>query len=175
MTWAGKPCQQCGGKKGPNYRTAKHCGNCVKAIARQRKDRAHEQGVMRRYGLAEGEYRLILAAQGGFCPICLRANGRTRRLSVDHDHRTGDVRGLLCRPCNDMLGHARDDPTFFARAATYLIDPPASRVLSGRPSEAQDPGLDAQRIRYPSARGDLGSAALSTGYTGLHDETEGPR
>lgn len=60
--------------------------------------------------------------------MCRRANGRTRRLSVDHDHITGQVRGLLCRPCNTILGHARDAIRFFERAIDYLTDPPAMRL-----------------------------------------------
>jgi hypothetical protein len=49
-------------------------------------------------------------------------------LSVDHDHKTLLVRGLLCRPCNDLLGHARDDPEFFTRAKVYLEKPPAQEI-----------------------------------------------
>jgi len=72
------------------------------------------------YGLGAGDYERLWAAQGGVCALCLRATGRTRRLSVDHDHLTGQVRGLLCRPCNNVLGHARDDADFFLRCLTYL-------------------------------------------------------
>lgn len=85
---------------------------------------------MRTYGLARGAYADLLAHQGGHCWICRRANGRSRALSVDHCHRTGEVRGLICRPCNNMLGHLRDDPEAFFRAGLYLIDPPAREVLS---------------------------------------------
>jgi hypothetical protein len=87
------------------------------------------------YGLKPGEYEALRAAQEGRCAICRRATGKTRRLSVDHDHKLeridlrGSVRGLLCRPCNDMLGHARDDVQVFIRAARYLLEPPARAVL----------------------------------------------
>lgn len=75
------------------------------------------------------DYDRLYAAQDGRCAICRRATGKTRRLSVDHDHATGKVRGLLCRPCNQMLGHARDEELFFMRAWLYLNDPPADSVL----------------------------------------------
>lgn len=85
------------------------------------------------YGLLAGEYEALYDDQGGRCAICHRATGKSRRLSVDHDHAVGDgrdaVRGLLCRPCNDVLGHARDDPAFFERAIDYLKFPPAKKIL----------------------------------------------
>jgi hypothetical protein len=78
------------------------------------------------YGLDDGDYSRIYHFQNGRCFLCQRATGAARRLSVDHDHKTGRVRGLLCRPCNDILGHARDDVEFFRRAVSYLQLPPAS-------------------------------------------------
>ncbi|MDF3280889.1 endonuclease VII domain-containing protein [Gordonia sp. N1V] len=72
------------------------------------------------YGLLPGEYERLYLAQGGRCYACRRATGKTRRLSVDHDHRTGEVRGLLCRPCNTLLGRARDAVEFFQRFIDYL-------------------------------------------------------
>src|SRR5437867_13162633 len=53
-------------------------------------------------GLSLAEYDALLAAQGGGCAICDRPP-KTRRLDVDHDHRTGKVRGLLCHRCNRGL------------------------------------------------------------------------
>ena len=72
------------------------------------------------YGVTWDEYELLLACQDGRCAIC---NGRPRKnmLSVDHDHKTGEVRGLLCSRCNHrLLGSANDDPVRLRRAADYL-------------------------------------------------------
>ena len=66
--------------------------------------------------------------QGGLCAICRRASGKTRRLSVDHDHKTGLVRGLVCRPCNDFLGWIMDDPEAGRRLYQYLTNPPAKML-----------------------------------------------
>jgi hypothetical protein len=93
-----------------------------------RKASSHERRVQEVYGLAEGDYDRLLEAQGGVCYICRRATGRTRRLSVDHDHRTGAVRGLLCRPCNDLLGHIRDDVETAKRVIGYLTWSPAEHL-----------------------------------------------
>lgn len=93
----------------------------------RRKRVAHENRVMKTYRLDSGEYEDLYNFQGGRCAICQRASGKTRNLSVDHDHATEKVRGLLCRPCNNMLGHARDDVRFFQRAMEYLTWPPYDR------------------------------------------------
>ncbi len=47
-------------------------------------------------------------------------SGRVRRLSIDHDHNTGDIRGLLCHNCNVAIGHLNDDPELLDAAAGYL-------------------------------------------------------
>jgi hypothetical protein len=77
------------------------------------------------YGLAEGDYEKLYRFQDGRCAGCQRATGRTKRLAVDHSHLTGEVRGLLCGPCNRMVGWFRDDPSTFGRLANYLVNPPA--------------------------------------------------
>lgn len=121
-SWAGKPCHRCGGRKGPNQSTRKVCYRCAILARREASAARHEQASVAVYGLAPGEYAARYAAQGGLCALCRRATGRTKRLARDHDHVTGEVRGLLCHPCNKILGHARDDPQFFARGYHYLIN-----------------------------------------------------
>lgn len=106
------------------------CASHHRAVIKTRKIAAHLAKVQRTYGLREGEYDRLYQFQNGRCWLCQRATGATRRLSVDHDHKTGEVRGLLCRPCNTILGHARDNPEFFRRAINYLISPPARDGLA---------------------------------------------
>lgn len=110
-----------------------------RAVRAARAARAHEMRVRRVYGLPEGAYAALYAAQGGKCALCQRANGRTKRLAVDHDHACCKgptscgrcVRGLLCSLCNGLLGHMRDDIAFAVRVAEYLEFPPARPVLAG--------------------------------------------
>ncbi len=61
-------------------------------------------------------------AQGEVCAICKQPSSKqgVLRFDVDHNHATKKVRGLLCRHCNLMLGHARDDPKRLYRAIYYL-------------------------------------------------------
>lgn len=122
--------------KGPKPRLAPHPGpRCVthhRVIVKARKAANHEKRVQETYGLEAGEYAQLYTFQGGLCALCRRATGKSRRLSVDHDHETGDVRMLACRPCNTLLGHARDKIEFFERCIAALQDPPYKRMREGR-------------------------------------------
>jgi len=67
----------------------------------------------------------MLLDQNGVCKICglpetRFAGGRITNLSVDHNHETSVVRGLLCHFCNMMLGMAKDNPKILTNAAKYL-------------------------------------------------------
>ena len=69
------------------------------------------------------DVRDLLQAQDGKCAICGASGGEEnsgRGLSVDHDHVTGRIRGLLCLRCNTGIGFLRDDPVIVQRAAEYL-------------------------------------------------------
>lgn len=120
----------------PGPRCATHHRNRI----RLNRETARGRRLIKVYSITAEEYSRILAVQGGSCFICVRAKGARRSLSVDHDHaqalRDGHeadkgcpqcVRGLLCQPCNKMLGHLRDDPEAFERAADYLRNWPSQR------------------------------------------------
>lgn len=87
---------------------------------------ASRKGRARAYGITVGDYDAMLAAQDDRCAICrqpetARSNGgRIRSLAIDHDHETGDVRGLLCHACNVALGYLDDAPERLDAAAAYL-------------------------------------------------------
>lgn len=65
------------------------------------------------------EYEAMLQSHGGVCAIC-GGPGGVRGLAVDHDHKTGQVRGLLCGSCNPALGTFYDDVDLMRRAIAYL-------------------------------------------------------
>jgi hypothetical protein len=78
--------------------------------------------LQRQYGMSEVDYQARLAAQGGVCAICktTKPGGTHRVFMVDHDHKTGAIRGLLCAACNRGLGFFKDDPNYLAAAVVYL-------------------------------------------------------
>lgn len=73
-----------------------------------------------KYGLSDVEYARMVEEQGGVCRICGKQNTANRHLAIDHDHRTGAVRALLCSSCNSAIGLLGDDATLVERAAEYL-------------------------------------------------------
>lgn len=75
--------------------------------------------LKRLYGITADDYATMLAEQGGVCAICLEPQER-RALAVDHDHVTGEVRGLLCDNCNHALGKFQDSTDHLRSAITYL-------------------------------------------------------
>lgn len=75
------------------------------------------------YGLRLSDYENLFHAQNGRCAICNlpgTTEGFATALRVDHDHKTGIIRGLLCNHCNLALGHLRDDTNLLESAIKYL-------------------------------------------------------
>ena len=69
-----------------------------------------------KYGMEPEEFQAMKEKQNEACAICLQR----KKLSVDHDHQTGRVRGLLCTNCNTALGKLHDNSDNLRRAADYL-------------------------------------------------------
>lgn len=77
--------------------------------------------ALRVCGITMERYEAMLADQGGLCAICKGAPfGKGERLHIDHDHKSGKVRALLCGNCNTALGLLDDDPDTFSAAIEYL-------------------------------------------------------
>jgi hypothetical protein len=73
-----------------------------------------------RYGIELEDYDRMLSEQGGVCYICKDPPGK-KLLSVDHCHKDGTIRGLLCHNCNNGLGKFKDNIVLMYRAITYLL------------------------------------------------------
>jgi len=77
------------------------------------------------FGLTLEDYEKMSDSQGGLCAICCKPETATqlgvlKRLSVDHDHKTGKVRALLCMKCNLAIGYADDNIELMEKAIQYI-------------------------------------------------------
>jgi hypothetical protein len=97
-----------------------------------RSDRGATSRLSRMFGITVEGYRALLEKQGGRCAICPATEpGRGNvNFCVDHDHKTGAVRGLLCSRCNVALGLMNDDMAQLKSALEYMQSPPAQGVIN---------------------------------------------
>jgi len=97
-------------------RIAKGVTDPTSAAQRKKYGSARYYKLRARYGITPAAFERAAIAQNHECSICHRRS----ELHVDHDHATGEVRGLLCEMCNGFLGAFRDDPDLLEAAARYL-------------------------------------------------------
>ena len=129
--YCSKKCMRSNLNPKPENRMCKNCGkeyNRTGVMIRTKfcspecsKDAYHKAYVKRMYGVEN--YSELLALQDGKCKICSSTSTQSskhKKFSVDHNHKTGDVRGLLCAPCNHGLGKFKDNPTLMIQAAEYI-------------------------------------------------------
>jgi hypothetical protein len=90
--------------------------------------------LIREFGITEHDYNLRLNDQNEACKICGKKDDQ--RLAVDHCHRTGVIRGLLCRRCNMTIGLLEDNPCLIRSVANYIeensitkVDFPESEII----------------------------------------------
>jgi len=101
------------------------CRVCVAEYHQEYRTNSHNCKVIscRKFGISVEEYDAFLEKQNNVCAICgsqPSPNNGKQMFAVDHDHETGNVRGLLCTRCNPMLGFAKDNPETLLKAAQYL-------------------------------------------------------
>ena len=92
---------------------------------KSRYERRKHEVLITKYGITLDEYDELLKKQKGVCAICGKPETKivwntVCRLTVDHDHKSGVVRGLLCFRCNTGIGKLYDDPEILRKAANYL-------------------------------------------------------
>lgn len=90
-------------------------------------NRIKRRSYLKKYGLTPESYEEKLTSQNGTCYICGNPEtkihpqtGLIKRLSIDHDHTTGQTRSLLCFRCNTVLGRIQDNPSLLRKMADYL-------------------------------------------------------
>jgi len=108
----------CAVAEGHTFGKAKVCSAC--ALARDDAGKVRASTIRRRFGVTTEQYDEMLARQNGGCAICGKTNPNGHRLAIDHNHRSGKVRGLLCRNCNSAIGQLLDSPELIRKAADYV-------------------------------------------------------
>lgn len=108
---------------GLNYQCKKCQKENKQTIAYKRVSKKYNQryNMKYKYGITIDEYNQLLKEQNECCAICNKHKNEFKRaLYVDHDHRSGVVRGLLCNNCNLMIGHSKDNNYTLSNAIIYL-------------------------------------------------------
>lgn len=83
--------------------------------------RSHRRRQLRQYGLTEAQFAALFRAQGNACACCGRTTNKgNKSWCVDHDHQTGEVRGILCGLCNTGIGALGDNLEGLKKAVKYL-------------------------------------------------------
>ena len=128
-------CPICGVIRTPENsygRKQTYCKSCLSKYNKKRySDGSRGSHLEQKFGITQEDYKDMMEAQGGTCAICNGKNAVRKRttfenkpftiaLAVDHNHKTGKVRGLLCNSCNTSLGKFKDDITLLKRAIEYL-------------------------------------------------------
>lgn len=133
-----KRCPKCTEEKDYSlfYRSKVHKDNCSSyckschnllstSYARENKGKIPTTGytLKRRYGITSLDYEKMLEVQDYKCRICgVNKCVTGRNFSVDHNHTTGKIRGLLCAHCNVGIGNFKDDISYLEKAIQYLKD-----------------------------------------------------
>ncbi len=160
-------CGKCVQKQGTKYKgqpPLQKCPTCDKEFTRRtprQKYCSKECGGTQRsayiqstYGITPRDYNKMLEESGGVCEICgtnpkdLPKN--RQHLCVDHDHETGEIRGLLCHHCNTGLGQFRDDVSYLKSAIRYLTLERATTIPTGSTSDKDADGS----ALHPTKEGD---------------------
>lgn len=146
LTLSSKKCSYCGEvkpttefarykSKGKKWGFQSCCRECNKKMARKYRLENPEKArkavkssaIKRRYGITPEDKERMLKNQGYKCAICGEElflfgdmENRNKVAHVDHNHETGEVRGLLCDKCNRGLGYFRDNTDYLLSAISYL-------------------------------------------------------
>lgn len=113
-------------------------------MANRDPEKSREYNLKRLYGIDIAKYDELLALQEHRCAVCLKHEDEfTVRLAVDHNHKTGEIRGLLCRYCNHRLVGRHTDGELIQRVADYLkqgtgLIAPAKKRRVKRPRKAKN-------------------------------------
>lgn len=92
----------------------------VLASKLRRKEMNRALSLKKKFGISVEQYDNMLIAQNGVCAICHGLNGNKHNLAVDHDHKTGAIRQLLCQRCNTSIGLLEEDTALLQKMIDYI-------------------------------------------------------
>ena len=121
-------------KKFNGHGNSKYCSDECRKTASNNYDRKRYDPyknrnwkLKRNYNISQEDYDKIYEKQGGKCAICeendtgmYNQHGKIEYFCVDHNHKTGEIRGLLCSNCNTAIGLLKHDPAILAKAIKYI-------------------------------------------------------
>jgi hypothetical protein len=136
----------------------------LQLVTMTKQEKAKDARLRREYHITLEEYNLVLEYQGGACAICKHTHnkeGKRLVLSVDHNHRSGELRGLLCFMCNKIVGVLRDDKLKALNTFIYLNNTSVERVFGEKrftaPGEIGAKKRKKQLAVFNAARGKGGT------------------
>lgn len=124
-------CTKCDAKKSirdfSSYMWSYRYPHCKSCVTEQRKKDYLKKAIKNRLAVTEEKYNEMLLKQNSLCEICGKEESHRHhltktlyRLAIDHNHQTGQIRDLLCRGCNLMIGNCQESSETLRKAADYL-------------------------------------------------------
>lgn len=105
-------------------------------VRKEKLEKARERNLLRRYGITLDQYNEMLEKQEHSCGLCGRHESEFKtRLAVDHNHVTGEIRGLLCSYCNHRVVGRHRDPELIRKLYEYLLKETGMFVPKNRPKK----------------------------------------
>ena len=153
-----------------------NCKDChkerVRSYTEAHRTKVRDSQRKAQYGITGDKYASLLLEQNNLCAICgspekTKKNGKVLSLSVDHDHTSGNIRGLLCLSCNTGLGKFQDSENILRKAAAYLeyakhaFPQPVAALEAMDEAEVvqEEPNMHFDKAREALAGGDVAVAA----------------
>ena len=95
----------------------------IKKYRDSNKKKQKEYDLKKKYGITQEQYNELYNKQNGCCIVCKKPQSELKKiLCIDHNHKTGKVRGLLCDNCNSGIGLLKEDINILTNAINYLKD-----------------------------------------------------
>jgi hypothetical protein len=120
LTW---DCKECRKEYNKRYR---HSPEYMREWRKNNPLKSYLYNIKAKHGITKKEYDKLFEESNGLCSVCRKPeqlqwkDGSIKRLALDHNHKTGKIRGLLCNGCNRALGYIHDDPDIARQLAKYL-------------------------------------------------------